>query len=152
MDAAESISWQKATGHYQHALEYLPDEGELHFHMGAALVMQESPSRGLVHLEHALKNFNDRNIYLSRSLAFTELKQYGKAEENAHTALSMFPDHLAPHLLLGEIYHYTKLENKSKESLLKCIKQQTSVQSDQTKQISEDAADMWKQFYGQIPK
>jgi len=152
MDAAESISWQKATGHYQHALEYLPDEGELHFHIGSALVMKGEPTRGLVHLEHALKNFNDRNIYLSRSLAFTELKQYGKAEENAHTALSMFPDHLAPHLLLGEIYHYTKLENKSKESLLKCIKQKTTVQSDQTKQISEDAAEMWKKFYGQLPK
>lgn len=149
--AAESFSWKIAADYYQQALEYLPDEGELHYHMGSALVIQVAPSRGLVHLNQALKNFNDRNIWLSMSLAYIELKQYEKAEENALAVLSMFPDHLAPHLLLGEIYYYTGQENKSKESLLKCIKQQTSVQSDQTQKISEDAAEMWRRFYGQIP-
>ena len=44
-----------------------------------------------------------------------------------------------------------RTDQEARESLLKCIKQQTTIQSDQTRKISADASELWKQFFGQIP-
>ena len=52
-----------------------------------------------------------------------QLLEYKKAEEKALIALSMFPTHLAPHLLLGEIYFYLGDKEKSKASLQKCMEE-----------------------------
>lgn len=87
-------------------------------------------------------------IYLSESYAHIQLGEYKKAEEKALIALSMFPTHLAPHLLLGEIYFYLGDKEKSKASLQKCMKEDIPITSPETKQISEDAALIYQRFYG----
>ncbi|MDD5231057.1 MAG: O-antigen ligase family protein [Candidatus Marinimicrobia bacterium] len=144
---ARNHYWEMAIEQYQSALKRLGGEGELQFHLGSAMVLSGSNSRGVYFLKESLKNFNDKNIYLSLGYGFLHLKNYIDAEKYTRIALSMFPDHLAPHLLLGEIYYYQGKIEDSKASLKKCINRQTSVQSDDILQIATDARNLWKRFY-----
>ena len=140
--------WKWAIDKYQKALERLPDKGELQFHLGSAMVMSDSYSRGIYFLEKSLQNFNDRNIYLSLSYANLKLRNFNKAENYAKVALSMFPDHLAPHLLLGEIYYKQGKNSESRVSLQKCINRRTHIQSEDVIQIACDAKRLWEKLYG----
>lgn len=141
--------WQQAIADYSDALQRLPDKGELQFYLGSAMVMDGQYSKGIYYLNQSLNGFNDRNIYLSLSLAHMKLRHYDIAEHYAKKALSMFPDHLAPHLWLGQIYYYQGKLEESKNELRKCILRDTAVQSDDVQKISDDAAGLWKQFFGQ---
>jgi O-antigen polymerase len=132
---------------FEASLNNLPGKGELQFHLGSSLVLSGEYSRGLVFLRESLETYNDRNIYLSMSYGYLRLRDYARAKELAQQALAMFPDHLAPHLLLGEIYYYLGDYNKSKKSLSKCINLQTRIRSNQTEQIKTDAEAFWKRFY-----
>jgi tetratricopeptide (TPR) repeat protein len=144
---ADNRSWKQAIELYEDALKRLPQKGELQFHLGSALVLSGDYSKGIYQLGQSLKMFNDRNIYLSLSYGYLKLKEFGNAETYAKQALSLFPDQLAPHLLLGEIYFYMGNIDKSKESLLKCIRRKTHIQSQDTEQICRDARQLWHQFY-----
>jgi tetratricopeptide (TPR) repeat protein len=139
--------WSLAIQEYQDALQWLPEKGELFFHVGAALVLNASYSNGIYYLNESRKWYNDRNIYLSLSYAYLRIRNLKEAEHYAKIALSMFPDHLAPHLLLGQIFHEQNLFEKSKKSLLLCIDRRTSIQSDEVNQISADAAELWNKYY-----
>jgi len=145
---AHDHHWGGAISQYQSALKRLPGEGELQLHLGSVMVISDSYSRGIYFLKESLANFNDKNVYLSLSYAYLHLKNYDEAEKYARIALSMFPDHLAPHLLLGEIYYYQGKIEDSKVSLKKCINRQTTVQSDDIIQIASDARQLWERFYG----
>jgi O-antigen ligase len=139
--------WSLAIQEYQDALPDLPQNGELLFHLGAAFVMADSYSSGIYYLQESLQCYNDRNIHLSLSYAYFRMRNLKDAEHYAKTALAMFPDHLAPHLLLGQIFHEQGLFEESKKSLLKCIGRKTSVQSDEVNQIGLDAEELWRTYY-----
>jgi tetratricopeptide (TPR) repeat protein len=146
-DCIENRNLDCAISNYEQALKSLPDKGELLFHLGAAQVLEGKYSGGIALLKKSLSNFNDRNIYLSLSYAYLRLHQLSEAENFAVKALSMFPDHLAPHLLLGEIYYYKGDFKKSKASLKKCIYRDTFIKSQDVEIIARDAAVLWKNFY-----
>lgn len=105
-------------------------------------------SKGIYYLNEAKKDFNDRNIYLSESYGNLKLKKYSEAERLAQNALRMFPDHLAPHLLLGEIYYYMGKIKESKLSLQKCINLDTNIISPEVSKISKEAQNLWTSLYG----
>ena len=142
--------WSLAITDLEYALEKLPKKGELLFQLGSAHIFDQQYTRGMYFIDESKKNFNDRNIYLSESYALLKLKKYEQAKQSASTALSMFPTHLAPHLLLGEIYYYLDEERLSKASLSKCINEDIEIKSVETEQISEDAKVLWKNFYGSL--
>ena len=144
--------WKPAISSYEQAMERIKENGELSFHLGSALVIDEQYSKGIFWLERAKEDFNDRNIYLSEGLANIRFGNYREAEKNVLIALDMFPTHLAPHLLLGEIYYELGEFEKSKESLMKCITEDISVKSVETKQIVSDAKAYWLSRYGALPK
>ncbi len=137
-----------AIPYFERALQKIPANGELLFHYGSALTFTGKYNKGLYYLEKSLKNFNDRNIYLSKSYAYLKLYDLHKAEKQAKIALSMFPDHLAPHLLLGQIYYKMNDIKRSKRSLLKCIKMETKIKSRMVSQIQVDAQRLWWKYYG----
>jgi len=139
--------WSLAIQEYQDALKYLPQEGELLFHLGAALAISDSYSRGIYYLQESQKWYNDKNIYLSLGYANLRIRNFKEAEHNARTALSMFPDQLAPHLLLGQIFYEEGHYEQSKKSLLRCIGRKTSIQSDDVNQIGLDAEELWKSYH-----
>jgi O-antigen ligase len=134
---------------YRSALAKLPGQGELLFHLGSALALKGEYSKGIYSLRRAERNFNDRNLQLSMSYAYLKLKNYPKAAYHANKALAMFPDHLAPHLLLGEIYFYMGALKKSRYSLKKCIHSETKIKSSETLQIKRDALNLWQKFFGE---
>jgi O-antigen ligase len=139
-----------AVTYYEKALHKLPDKGELLFHYGSALALKGNYTRGLHFLERSLESYNDRNIYLSMSYAYMKLYNFDKAEAFAKKALSMFPDHLAPHLLLGQVYFRKKEFDLSKASLKKCIDLNTHIMSDDVLQIRRDAVNLWQRYYGNL--
>ena len=144
----EEKNWQSSVIHLSNALQYLPKKGELMYQLGVSHIFNDQYSKGLYFTNESKKYFNDKNIYLSESYAHIQLGEYKKAEEKALIALSMFPTHLAPHLLLGEIYFYLGDKEKSKASLQKCMEEDIPITSTETKQISEDAAVIYQRFYG----
>src|SRR5690606_715845 len=121
--------WEPAIFYYQRALGRLEEKGELSYHLGSAMVFNGQYSKGIYWLGESKKDFNDRNIYLSESLANLKLGKLEKAEQSAKRALCMFPTHLAPHLLLGEIYYEEDRIKESKASLIKCINEDISIKS-----------------------
>lgn len=148
VDHITKLEWRGSVADLNKALEYLPNKGEVLHKLGSSHIFIEEYSRGLYYLEESKKYFNDRNIYLSESYGFIKLKKYKQAEESAKKALGMFPTHLAPHLMLGEIYFYQGRFEESKQFLQKCIDEDIPIKSIETKQISEDAKKIWVQFYG----
>lgn len=151
IELASNQEWPSSIVAYNEAMNRFKQKGELSFHLGSALVFDGQYSKGMYYLNSAKRDFNDKNIYLSEALAHIQLKDFEKAEELTLKTLAMFPSHLAPHLLLGEIYFELGQEEKSKKSLLKCIREDILVTSEETKQISKDAKDYWKSVYGALP-
>lgn len=151
IELASNQQWKAAIFQYSQALDRFGQKGELSHHLGSAYILDEQYSKGIYHLNEAKKDFNDKNIYLSESYANIQLKIFKEAERLAKRALSMFPSHLAPHLLLGEIYYELGEIELSKSSLLKCINEDISIKSPETKQISIDAEKYWNNEFGQIP-
>jgi O-antigen polymerase len=150
VDHITELDWEASMLDLNDAVEKLPRKGELLYNLGASHIFNENYSRGLYYLEESKKYFNDRNIYLSGAYAHMKLGDLKEAEVSALTALKMFPTHLAPHLLLGEIYYYLGDIKQSKTSLMKCINEEIEIKSVETRQISEDARDLWNRFYGKI--
>lgn len=165
---AQIFRWKSAIANYEEALIRLPEKGELQFHLGSALVMQGTDEKqhsnianredadstliqGIEYLHKAQKTFNDRNIYLSMSYAYLHMKNYAEAARTTKIALAMFPDHLTPHLLLGEIYFALGDTIQSKASLRKCIRRETHIQSNDVMQVSEDAQALWRRLYTSEP-
>lgn len=148
VEETQKYQWKNAIENYELALRKLPEKGELEFHLGSAMVMNQDYIKGINFLNKSLNNFNDRNIYLSLSFAYLRINKYNLAEKFSKIALSMFPDHLAPHLLFGEIYYRLGKIEKSKSSLIKCINQKTHFHSLDTYQIAKNAEQLWSKFYG----
>ena len=137
-----------AIPYYKKALSVLSSNGELLFHYGSSLVQAGKYYRGIDVLKRSLRTFNDRNIHLSLGYAYLKTYDLSRAEREAKTALSMFPDHLAPHLLLGRIYYKTGDIEQSKRSLLKCMNMKTKRTSRMTSQIQREARNLWRAYYG----
>ncbi len=150
VDLVSNQKWEAAILNYEKALDRFEQKGELSYQLGSAYVFNEQYSKGIYQLNEAKKDFNDKNIYLTESYANIQLGNFDKAEQLSLTALSMYPTHLAPHLLLGEIYYEEGKIEESKTSLLKCIKEDIFFKSPETKQISKDAKQYWIHKYGEL--
>lgn len=146
-DAAKVLDWRTAVHHYEQGLEKLTGQGELLFHYGAARTHNGQPRRGIEVMELATMKIRDRNLSLSLAWAWLMQEDPEQALYHAHKAAYWFPDHLAPHLLLGEIYYELGEYEKSKDALLRCIHRQTTIQSNEVRRISREARKMWETWY-----
>ncbi len=149
--AAERANWTAAIHRYEQTQQRLPKKSELKFHLGAALSVSGSYSRGIYFMQQSLRGFNDRNIYLSLSYAHMQLGDLKGAERYAKHAQAMFPDHLSPRLLMAEIYFHQGRIHASKEALRACIWRQTYVQSEDVEELAQDARRLWRRLYGATP-
>ena len=147
-DAAKVLDWRSAVHHYEQGLEKLPGQGELLFHYGAARTHLGQPRRGIEAMEKAAGRVQDRNLNLSLAWAHLEQEQPEEALIWARRAAEWFPDHLAPHLLLGEIYYALGEYEMSKKALLRCIHRRTTIQSGEVRRIAREAREKWKEWYG----
>jgi len=97
--------WENGIYEYKRALNYLPDNGELQFHLGAAYSYTGIYEKAIDLLTQSLEKFNDKNIYLTLGHAYRISGDYQKAEENFRTVIRMYPQLLLPHLWLAELYY-----------------------------------------------
>jgi O-antigen ligase len=117
---ANRHNWNYSIRLYQKALAYIPFEGELHFHLAGAYVMNQEYNKALPEFKMALETFHDKNIYLSRGMAYQQLKNYSLAEKNYQRVIDMFPNLLFPRYLLGKMY-YDSGQIKKAENILESI-------------------------------
>jgi O-antigen ligase len=148
LEHRKKYQWKSAVDYYRPALKKLPQKGGLQFVLGAALGMMGNYKEAVSFLVESLENYTERNIFLSLSFAALRMKNYKDAEQYAQTSSYMFPDHLMPYLLLGEIFFYQNKIIFSKVCLQKCINRQTRIQSVEVMQISRKAKELWEKFYG----
>jgi O-antigen ligase len=146
--AAGRLDWERAIGHYESALERLPGRSELQFHLGSALTFSGRAARGSYFLEQARGGFRDRNLELALSIAYLRLGELELAEAHALNALRMYPAHLAPHLILGEIYFEQGRFAESQAALRRCIERQSRVQTSDVYRVAVDATILWDRLYG----
>ncbi|MGC9365410.1 MAG: O-antigen ligase family protein [Fidelibacterota bacterium] len=104
---------------YLEALRYLPDNGELLFHLGSAYAYTNQSIKALPLLQKSKLTFNDKNIYINEGLSYYHLRDFKNAEKSLSTALRMYPELLLPRLWLAEIY----LETDRREEALKKLRE-----------------------------
>ena len=64
--------WNEGVIEYEKAIHYLPDNGELQFHLGAAYAYIGQTRLAVTLLEESLTGFNDKNIYIALSKAYQD--------------------------------------------------------------------------------
>ncbi|MGC9365381.1 MAG: O-antigen ligase family protein [Fidelibacterota bacterium] len=124
---------------YKRALEYLPNNGELQFHLGAAYSYTGEAEQAIGLLTKSLKSFNDKNIYLTLGHAYRISGEYQKAEENFKKVTRMYPQMLLPHLWLAQMYHEMGKRDKSIQELQLIIDSKPKIVSDDVIAIKHDA-------------
>lgn len=149
-DYASQWNWTQALNAYDRAMQALPNQGELHFHFGAAMVHHGGITKGLHYLELSKQRFSDRNIWLNTAHANLLQGNLDIAEREALIAKGMFPDHLAPDLILARIWHLQGRLEESKSALKRCITQDVRVKSEQTSIIANEASLFWTEVYGNM--
>ncbi|RKY53407.1 MAG: hypothetical protein DRP89_06265 [Candidatus Neomarinimicrobiota bacterium] len=132
--------WENGIYEYKRALNYLPDNGELQFHLGAAYSYIGKSAEAIRLLSQSLEKFSDKNIYLTLGHAYMISGEYFKAEECFKRLNQMYPQLLLPHLWLAEMYYYKLGSTEKAISELKfIIKAEPKIQSDDVRAIKRDA-------------
>lgn len=147
LNHAGDQQWNRAIHEYDLATLHLPNSDELLFHTGAAHAMNGNYMLGIELMKRASVSLADRNLYLSLAYANNQIDRIDAALYYAEKARAAFPDHLTPHLLLGEIYFKKGNYHAAKQALLKCIYQDTRVRSDHTQQIAIEAQQLWDLYF-----
>jgi len=98
-----SGKWIQGINEYQKALKYLPNNGELKYYLGAAYSYTDQPQMAINLLTTSLRNYNDKNIYITRGYAYSKLKMYEMAKKDLFVALNMYPQLLLPRLWIAKI-------------------------------------------------
>lgn len=144
---ASSQQWPRAIGKYEEARRFGIVHGELVYHLGAAHSMNGSWSRGIAYMEEALDTINDRNLLLSLGYAHLRRGDLDSAQHYAIRVTRMFPDHITPYLLLGEVYHELGDHPASKAALARCINRETRIQSPAVARVAAGARELWDRFF-----
>lgn len=138
-DSIQQRDWDKGIDYYQKALNYLPNKGELQFHLGAAYSFTGNSVKAVEYLTRSLEDYNDKNIYISLGNAYWSQKEYKKAEDQFRLVIGMFPQMLAPHFWLATLYYDMGEIGKSIEELKYIIDAQPKILSKEVRSIKNDA-------------
>lgn len=138
-DAVHHGRWDNGIEDYKRALEYLPNNRELQFHLGAAYSYTGEAEQAIGLLTKSLKSFNDKNIYLTLGHAYRIAGEYQRAEENFRTVTRMYPQMLLPHLWLAELYYETGENERAVQELKLIIDANPKIISNDVIAIKRDA-------------
>lgn len=138
-DAVHQGVWHNGISQYKQALKYLPDNGELQFHLGAAYSYIGKAEKAIDLLNKSLKKFNDKNIYLTLGHAYKISGNYIQAEECFKTVTRMYPQMLLPHLWLVMMYFEMGRTDATIEELRYIINSKSEVVSREVLTIQKDA-------------
>jgi len=137
--AVHNQKWNEGILEYREAIHYLPKEGELQFHLGAAYAYTGQFEKALPLIQQSQMTFNDKNIYLVLGQVYLQKGEYQKAEENFKTVTYMYPQLLSPHLLLAQLYQKTGYHSLAVSELEFIISSEPKIISDEVKAIKQDA-------------
>ncbi len=137
--AVQNQKWNEGILEYQEAIHYLPEEGELQFHLGAAYAYTGQFEKALKLIRQSRTSFNDKNIYLVLGQVYLQTGEYQKAEENIKTVTYMYPQLLSPHLLLARLYQKTGFHSLAVSELEFIIASDPKILSDEVLAIKRDA-------------
>ena len=140
--AVQNQKWNEGILEYQEAIHYLPEEGELQFHLGAAYAYTGQFEKGLKLIRQSRTSFNDKNIYLVLGQVYLQMREYQKAEENLKTVTYMYPQLLSPHILLAKLYHTVGFNSKAVGELEYVLSAEPKIISDEVMAIKRDAKRM----------
>ena len=140
--AVQNQKWNEGILEYQEAIHYLPKEGELQFHLGAAYAYTGQFEKALKLIQQSRTNFNDKNIYLVLGQVYLQMGEYQKVEENFKTVTYMYPQLLSPHILLAQLYHTVGFNSKAVGELEYVLSAEPKIISDEVMAIKRYAQHM----------
>ena len=143
-------NWDKGVANYEKAIRYIPDNGELQFHLGAAYAYTGQLGKALTLIRQSQKSFNDKNIYLVLGQIYLRLGDYAKAEENLKTVTYMYPQLLSPHLLLAKLYQVAGYQSKAVSELQFIIEAEPKIMSEEVITVKKDAQRMLSRSFGMV--
>jgi len=132
--------WQEGIDSYQKAMKYLPENGELKFHLGSAYSYTKESEKAFDFLNQSLSSFKDKNQYMVLGITCMDLGNFELAERYLRQTTYMFPQMLYPHFLLAQLYDRTGYLIKSMSELQYIIEAEPRIMSEQVKTIKRDAA------------
>jgi len=132
-------NWDKGIEEYENAIKYLPNNGELQFHLGAAYSYTGQSEKALKIIQQSQDSFNDKNIYIVLGITHMDLGNYEEAEENLKNVTYMYPQLLYPHFLLAQLYHRTAYISRAVSELHYILEENPKILSDDVRAIKRDA-------------
>lgn len=142
--------WQAGIDYYQKALKYLPDNGELKFHLGSAYSYTGELEKAYDYLDQSIPLFKDKNQYMVMGVTCMNLGKYELAEHYLRETTYMFPQMLYPHFLLAQLYDRTGYVIRAISELQYIIEAEPRIMSEQVKTIKQDAARIIKILEGKM--
>ena len=132
-------NWENGIREYEKARIYLPYNGELQFHLGAAYSYTGQSEKALKIIQQSQNSFNDKNIYIVLGITNMDLGNYEEAEENWKNVTYMYPQLLYPHFLLAQLYHRTGFVSRAVSELQYILEVNPKILSDDVRVIKRDA-------------
>lgn len=142
--------WQAGIEYYQKALKYLPDNGELKFHLGSAYSYTGELEKAYEYLDQSMPLFKDKNQYMVMGITCMKLGKFELAEHYLRETTYIFPQMLYPHFLLAQLYDRTGYVIKAISELQYIIEAEPWIMSEQVKTIKQDAARIIKILEGKL--
>jgi len=132
-------NWENGILEYENAIKYLPNNGELQFHLGATHSYTGQSEKALEIIQQSQNSFNDKNIYIVLGITLMDMGNYEEAEENLRKVTYMYPQLLYPHFLLAQLYHRTGFVSRAVSELQYILEVNPKILSDDVRAIKRDA-------------
>jgi len=143
-------NWQEGVDSYQKSMKYLPENGELKFHLGSAYSYTKDSEKAFDFLNQSLSSFKDKNQYMVIGITCMDLGNFELAEHYLRQTTYMFPQMLYPHYLLAQLYDRSGYLIKSMSELQYIIEAEPLIMSEQVITIKRDAARIIKIIEGKL--
>ncbi len=142
--------WREGIDCYEKAMTYLPNNGELKFHLGSAYSYTKDSEKAFDFLNQSLSSFKDKNQYMVMGITCMDLGNFELAEHYLRQTTYMFPQMLYPHYLLAQLYDRSGYLIKSMSELQYIIEAEPLIMSEQVITIKRDAARIIKIIEGKL--
>jgi len=138
-ELAQVGMWEQGIEKYKKASEFLPDNSELEFCLGAAYAKIGQARHAIQHLSASKKGFIDKNQFIALGKAYLDNGDYDHAEKSLRQVLRYYPKLLSPHFWLSRVYFEQGYIERAREELKFIVNADNALNSSKIEMVKNDA-------------
>lgn len=137
--------FENARIQYQSALNYTPGQISILPGYGMTLLMLKEYSKSVATLSYADKYLSDPFLSCNLGLAYSNIKEYDKAEAAFSKAINMLPNRMYSRFLLANMYNESGYRDKAIIMAEEILKMPVKIESDATMEMKSKMRNMLKE-------